>query len=409
MDGGFQDGTGHVAFSPSGNRVYMSVSADEGSKGAVHAYHAQTGAYLEPLLPPSEFPDAVPEAFSPGVLLVLPDRDLLLVSDAGASPQTLLLAQATSPESTATLWTAPEGCAILDASVRPATLSTERLDALVLTSCKDDSSSDSSVNHVDFVPDLLSPDPRAPSPPLALLTTQLPRSVEFTGHSSFYVLVASAWVAWGSSSSGLETYPHIMSYTFDADADSQAWTESSPHLLLKLVDLKGSRDGMEPQMMRRAPNGLIYITEARYGLPLIMDPTTSMVVGQTGQFFGDLADSYALAFSPGAYGKSSKVHFSGDGAEGALPDVLVAGEEVKFEVLAADSEGSPVIAKTDFSVKILTPTGLSTSTTTLPDAIQPREDPGSYEGSFTPTKSSISLTDNTYVGGGGSGIGLACY
>ena len=60
-------------------------------------------------------------------------------------------------------------------------------------------------------------------------------------------------------------------------------------------------------MIRRAPNQLIYVSEKRYGLPLVIDPSTNEVIGQTGTLHGELADSFAIAFSSNAYGLKSKV------------------------------------------------------------------------------------------------------
>ena len=53
--------------------------------------------------------------------------------------------------------------------------------------------------------------------------------------------------------------------------------------------MSGGRYGIDIAMVRRAPNNLVYVSEKRYGLPLVIDPTSNRVLGQTGVSHGALA------------------------------------------------------------------------------------------------------------------------
>jgi hypothetical protein len=110
--------------------------------------------------------------------------------------------------------------------------------------------------------------------------------------------------------------------------------------LLFLEDVKGTREGVDIRMLRGNANGLLYATDGQYGLPLIIDPTIG-VIGQTGQRWGHLADSYSLAFAKTAFGGRSKVAFKED-----LPTTLVAGNKYPYSVTLYDADRNPVQAET---------------------------------------------------------------
>lgn len=98
-------------------------------------------------------------------------------------------------------------------------------------------------------------------------------------------------------------------------------------------------------MIRRAPNGLVYASERRYGLPLVIDPDRAppTVIGQTGASHGELADSFAIAFSSNAYGLLSEVTWAEQAG-----NTLTAGQEIGIEVLLRDSLGDPTSRLTSF-------------------------------------------------------------
>ncbi len=319
-------GGGQIDFSSSGSIMYFSrrhgegllssaviranslSSSDSSFGGSVEAFQAQLGQYNGTLISSSAVADFYnasdiipPSPFHPGALRVSSSH--LYVADDSTNRVLLYTPFASIFSSTSR---------ILDISVSDL----KPLSCIILTV-------DGGIHYVrhSFDGDI--------QETLLIATIDLdiysPRSLDYrTGDpSAIYVAVQPLDILG----------PHVLTIEFATGTVTERF--------LYVEDCLGYREGVDIQMLRAAPNGLLYTTERSFGLPLIVDPGNLRVIGQTGQKLGFLADSFSLTFSNNPFGKTCSVRFLK-----TLPPEIVAGEDYPFEVTLFDSNENPVLAKT---------------------------------------------------------------
>ena len=377
-------GANHIAFSPTGDEIYATRSSDGATPGAIEAYHAQSSQHTHTLLSALHAtPDPTAPPFSPGVLRT--HDSLLLFSD--QSTGTLYAAPLAANEisTPVLLYTAPADCLVVDVAIPPredpADPPPEEYRLFVLTRC----AADTSIIQVTVTSSLTSP---TTLPQSINIQSEFPdpRSLEFYTATSFYVAVGG-------------TGPYLLQYAVDFAVPPSSPSSDPPAIsliqtLITDTDFDGERYGVDLQMIRRAPNGLIYASDGTFGLPLIIDPGMGTIIGQTGRFFGFLADSYAMAFSPNAYGLNSVLELH-------LPDIITAGEDYEFTITTIDANKNPVTSYTDLKAILSTPwmslQGFPSNTLSESAPGDIKQDPTSltlYHGVFTPERASMSLEDS---------------
>ncbi|GMI39468.1 hypothetical protein TeGR_g3316, partial [Tetraparma gracilis] len=67
--------------------------------------------------------------------------------------------------------------------------------------------------------------------------------------------------------------------------------------------------------IRMAPNGLLYVSDFSFDLPIVVDPNSGDVLGRLGTGFGMLAFSHKFAFKPGAFGPRCDVRLVSSSVE----------------------------------------------------------------------------------------------
>ena len=228
-------------------------------------------------------------------------------------------------------------CTIVDIAVEENDHETGKLGHLVfliLSSCKDQ---EDEVNKIE-----LDTETQAvawdPNFPVSLPTGAEGRSIEFVNDSD-WALTRKFFVA-VQPTANKDTEPHMYEHpTVKASEEDEMFSFKA---VLYLSDLEGTRAGIDIGMIRRNHNGLIYVSEQSFGLPLILNvslPTASKVIGQTGKKHGDLADSYAIAFNPNTFGLNSYIKHT-------IPAEVKAGMEYEFQVHLMNSMNEPVLVET---------------------------------------------------------------
>ncbi|GMH81014.1 hypothetical protein TL16_g08792 [Triparma laevis f. inornata] len=293
------EGGGHIDFSIGGESLYFSqileeitVDAESGDTtvekvGTVEEFQAQLGTRASTIL------DAVKAKAVTGASNFLPDviqvgfAGMFVVDSALSDGKILFLL----PDMV-TLKITPEiaGCVVGDiASFQPKSTEGKLLTLCVNTGkvWKTDFSVDGTT--VGFVG------------PTELATISIEgqnvKSIAINIHGDVF------WVAMKLDDPTQQGVDHLHRY----DLAESSCTKSNS--VVKLEDVGGGftpRDGISIEFIRQAPNGMLYASESKYGLPLIIDSRegdSDGVIGQTGAEFGFAGDTYSLAFSTMAYGK----------------------------------------------------------------------------------------------------------
>ncbi|GMI00773.1 hypothetical protein TrST_g5023 [Triparma strigata] len=334
----FDPGASHVAFN--GEYILFAQKMVDGEAGLINRFNWQDGQNPQPTLRSSQFQSLTGSSrtFDPGVLRYNNDFDLLLLSDRGSSTRgnDKLYLWSFTPYSAQIIL--DSACTIVDVAMEK-TKDAARVEVLVLVKCSE----------TDFKVKRLVIGVTKSTGSITLDTSST--FEEWSLPISYGEARSIEWVAdYACSGDACEASPDVFTNRFfvafeptsDATEHIREFTSAGQltSSFLTLGDLDGNRYGIDLGMIRRAPNGLIYASERRFGLPLVIDPNrpTQAIIGQTGASHGELADSFAMAFSSNAYGLKSQVVWNTTLTErNRLGETLTAGDKIGFQVVLRDS------------------------------------------------------------------------
>jgi hypothetical protein len=151
------------------------------------------------------------------------------------------------------------------------------------------------------------------------------------------------FVAVGYTDPTLYNQRHVYGYTVDGATPLKDLEGDEGTLRLEKVGGEDAnyarRNGVDLERIRVAPNNKLYASDRSYGLPLVLDPNTFMLIGQIGKSFGDGADGQEIAFGRAAFGKWCDMRIFNETGE------------ISFPPSVGDNETAPIFMGKDYKVR----------------------------------------------------------